>query len=200
MSSDGHSHPQILPEFWILRDDNGSLVETRHFRPMDLLTLVIRNTGDWRTTQVTMTDEIGQNRYGGMTSGANHVLTTRLQNTRSFGEWLLHVEGPLIGSEHLFQINLVFHIDEDLPSDREEKAVELVTEGDGVDVIYSTADKLDLTSIKGIGPTYANRLREAGISSPSALATHSAEELATISKAKQSACENWITQAIELSN
>jgi|GEM_PF-3373669 predicted flap endonuclease-1-like 5' DNA nuclease len=55
----------------------------------------------------------------------------------------------------------------------------------------------DLTAIKGIGPTFARRLKEAGITSYVALAGASREQLQEITRAAdwQANPEEWIAQA-----
>jgi polyhydroxyalkanoate synthase len=55
-------------------------------------------------------------------------------------------------------------------------------------------DATDLESIDGIGPTYAERLQEAGIESAGALAEHSASELADIADTNESRAREWLDQ------
>jgi len=57
----------------------------------------------------------------------------------------------------------------------------------------------DLTAIKGIGPTFAKRLTEAGFTSFASLADASSEELRKATKAPPMANpDEWITQARQL--
>lgn len=58
----------------------------------------------------------------------------------------------------------------------------------------------DLTQIKGIGPTYAKRLKAAGILTFRALASTPPDQLRSISQATGQAAntEHWIEQAAEL--
>lgn len=58
----------------------------------------------------------------------------------------------------------------------------------------------DLTKINGIGPTYAKRLIDAGITTFAGLSSKSPEELRLITKAtgKSADAESWIVQASSL--
>lgn len=57
----------------------------------------------------------------------------------------------------------------------------------------------DLTTIKGIGPTYAKRLMEAGITTFAAVAAASPDQLRAVTKAPPMANpEEWIVQASSL--
>lgn len=61
--------------------------------------------------------------------------------------------------------------------------------------------KEDLTLVRGIGPTYASRLQEAGISTLSALALASPEEVCEIVQVKpwqNAAPKEWIVEAKQL--
>jgi predicted flap endonuclease-1-like 5' DNA nuclease len=53
----------------------------------------------------------------------------------------------------------------------------------------------DLTSISGIGPVFAGRLRDAGISTFSDVATAGASKLAEITGASESRAGDWASQA-----
>lgn len=59
-------------------------------------------------------------------------------------------------------------------------------------------EAIDLEQIDGIGPTYAGRLREAGISDVSTLMGIDAKEAAEITNASVSQTEQWMEQAHEL--
>ncbi|MFL7840369.1 MAG: helix-hairpin-helix domain-containing protein [Candidatus Promineifilaceae bacterium] len=58
----------------------------------------------------------------------------------------------------------------------------------------------DLTKINGIGPTYAKRLKDAGVTTYQALLDKTPEELRTLTKAagKSADTESWISQARDL--
>lgn len=77
------------------------------------------------------------------------------------------------------------------PVETADEAVVIVEDS----VVVSEAD--DLTQITGIGPTYAKRLVEAGITTFAGLAETSPEELREVTKAtgKSADPESWIAQA-----
>ena len=58
----------------------------------------------------------------------------------------------------------------------------------------------DLTQINGVGPTYAKRLKDAGITTFAAISECSPEELRSVTKAtgKTADTESWIAQAADL--
>jgi polyhydroxyalkanoate synthase len=72
------------------------------------------------------------------------------------------------------------------------------TEAAGTDVEAAVAEAVadgDLESVNGIGPTYAERLREAGIDGLAALATADPEAIAEAADVAVSRAEDWIAQA-----
>ncbi|MFC7131595.1 MULTISPECIES: class III poly(R)-hydroxyalkanoic acid synthase subunit PhaC [Salinibaculum] len=56
----------------------------------------------------------------------------------------------------------------------------------------------DLEDVSGIGPTYADRLRDAGIESPSALARAESRTVAEAARASERLASGWIADAREL--
>lgn len=58
-----------------------------------------------------------------------------------------------------------------------------------------TAD--DLTALKGVGPTFARRMHEAGITTFKAVANTSPQELADIANVTETQASGWIEQARE---
>jgi polyhydroxyalkanoate synthase len=58
----------------------------------------------------------------------------------------------------------------------------------------SEEEPADVESVNGIGPTYAERLRDAGIETVADLAERDAAELAEITNASPSQAEEWLAQ------
>lgn len=75
------------------------------------------------------------------------------------------------------------------PDTETEAAVKGVETGAG-----ASADA-DLEEIKGIGPTYADRLREAGVESVADLATAEVAEVAEASDISESRVQKWVDRA-----
>lgn len=69
-------------------------------------------------------------------------------------------------------------------------------------IAVALASPDDLTLIHGIGPTFARRLRDAGITTYVQLASYTPEELQTITKAAvwQANPTDWVAQAREKLN
>ncbi|MGM0592121.1 MAG: class III poly(R)-hydroxyalkanoic acid synthase subunit PhaC [Halobacteriota archaeon] len=62
----------------------------------------------------------------------------------------------------------------------------------------NVAESYDLTEVEGIGPTYAGRLRTAGIESASELAVADGTHVAEVAEASEELVRNWIERAREL--
>ncbi|MFB6086997.1 MAG: DUF4332 domain-containing protein [Haloarculaceae archaeon] len=71
------------------------------------------------------------------------------------------------------------------------------TDGDEPSTDATTASSADLEDIKGIGPAYAERLREADVTSVAELAAADAADLAARTDIAASRIENWIERAGE---
>ena len=76
---------------------------------------------------------------------------------------------------------------------QEEAAASIEVESVGEDE-SETAEENALEGIDGIGPTYADRLVDAGIESPADLTDYDAAELAEIAQTSESAAEDWLAQ------
>jgi predicted flap endonuclease-1-like 5' DNA nuclease len=68
------------------------------------------------------------------------------------------------------------------------------TAGDSTDTTPDV-DAADLESIKGIGPTYADRLQDIGIADTADLAAADAESLADETDISETRVQNWIDRA-----
>jgi predicted flap endonuclease-1-like 5' DNA nuclease len=66
-----------------------------------------------------------------------------------------------------------------------------------VEVVLEGADPDDLTKIKGIGPTFAKRLQEAGITTYQSLASLTADQIKEVTSVAdwQADPEQWIVAA-----
>ncbi|MBO4247806.1 class III poly(R)-hydroxyalkanoic acid synthase subunit PhaC [Halomicrobium sp. IBSBa] len=87
-------------------------------------------------------------------------------------------------------------------ADESEEAVPIDVESPADDAAESedeavadeSEDAPDVASVDGIGPTYADRLREAGIETVDDLATHDVAELAEIAETTESRVQDWLDQ------
>jgi len=82
------------------------------------------------------------------------------------------------------------------PGEAAAEAVEDVAEDVEVDVDATTeeSEAADVETLSGIGPTYAERLREAGIETVADLAAYEAGELADIAQTSESRASDWLDQ------
>jgi len=81
-----------------------------------------------------------------------------------------------------------------------EAAREELADTRGIDVQEDTEDaaaEVTVETIDGIGPTYADRLREAGIDTPDELAAASIEDVADAADVSETRAEDWIAKARE---
>ena len=104
-------------------------------------------------------------------------------------------QGPIESSPSDDEVDVTVEHDPDAASD---EAVEPSTETeDAVKGTETAADEpsADLEDIKGIGPTYAERLREAGIEDVAALADADAASLSERADVPESRVQNWIDRA-----
>ena len=76
-------------------------------------------------------------------------------------------------------------------------AVQTVVAMEPVEVVLEGAGPDDLTKIKGIGPTFAKRLQEAGITTYQALASLTADQIKEVTRVAdwQGDPEQWIVAA-----
>lgn len=65
----------------------------------------------------------------------------------------------------------------------------------GIELPAPSEDGFDLTAVKGIGPVYAERLREAGIAGIAELAGAEASAVALAADVPENRAEEWIRQA-----
>jgi polyhydroxyalkanoate synthase len=91
----------------------------------------------------------------------------------------IEVESPDSGAEDDEDQSELTDIDVDATGD---------TEGD------VEADDADVATVSGIGPTYADRLHDAGIETVADLAEYDAAELADIAETTESRAQDWLDQ------
>jgi len=77
---------------------------------------------------------------------------------------------------------------------QDEAAEQVEADEESADSESTDAESADLEDVSGIGPTYAERLRDAGIETPDALADYDPAELAEITQASESRADEWLDQ------
>ena len=86
--------------------------------------------------------------------------------------------------------------DESVSEIQEEAAAQIEVESPGEgEETESNGGAADVESVAGIGPTYAERLREAGIETTAELADSDAETVAEIAQTSESNAADWLEQA-----
>jgi len=84
-------------------------------------------------------------------------------------------------------------IDVESPAEAAEEAVDDVDEAAATEADDSET-AVDVETVAGIGPTYADRLRDAGIETVTELADYDAAELAEIAETTESRAADWLDQ------
>ncbi len=197
------------PQIELLRGD--LKYPSNEFMPGDLITLEISNIGDWKSTVVLLTDSRGENRYKARRRGSVVIFGTKLNFTRRFGEWVFHIEVPLIdGTEttitHAFEMKEYVETPPeilakqipigtvDAPSEYEESI-------SGKEEVEQKSDKIKeipVNQLPGIGSTYEKRLGEQGILFVSHLAAMDASRIREITKAPMKKATQWEELAKEV--
>ncbi len=145
-----------FPKFTLHRNSDLSQV-ANEFIPSDLITLLVKGTGDWKSSRAVMLDSRDQIRYQAISGGKDHNWTTRIQRTKTFGDWKYVIEGPLDEENKEFNQELSFSIVQYLPE-------QVIIDEEPI-VAAAEFEKIEIPviEISGVGPTYATRLNDAGI-------------------------------------
>lgn len=82
-------------------------------------------------------------------------------------------------------------------ADSEEPAQPTADDEDETDDGIGDAADVAVAEVNGIGPTYSDRLTDAGIDTVAALADANAEEVAEAAQVSESRATDWISQAVD---
>jgi polyhydroxyalkanoate synthase len=85
-------------------------------------------------------------------------------------------------------------VEADVSEIQDEAAEQVEADADSTDSEPADTESADIEDVNGIGPTYAERLREAGIETPEDLADYDPAELADITQASESRVAEWLDQ------
>jgi predicted flap endonuclease-1-like 5' DNA nuclease len=133
-----------------------------------------------------MIDSRDQVRYQAFSGGTNHNWTTRIQQTKTFGDWKFQVLGPLLTQDDEFDQVIPFELVRFLPEQIEvEVTPPVAIEGDPVLTV------IPVVEVVGIGPTYATRLNDAGIVNLNDMFTIDSLRAAEITNGTPTKAERW---------
>lgn len=154
----------IFPTYSLYRNENREK-EVLRYSPGDLITVLLINTGKSKSTSIEMFDSRDQSRYKGISGGTDHEWTTRIQRTKIIGNWRFTAQGPFIDENNLFSIDIPFEIVEYIP---EEIIPEVeIDEVDTFEALinYAINEKINIpvVEIKGVGPSYGQKLNGADV-------------------------------------
>ncbi|MHA2249080.1 MAG: helix-hairpin-helix domain-containing protein [Candidatus Kariarchaeaceae archaeon] len=172
VESSDRDAPELTEEADVISDEeishptfalhrNSDFSKSYHeFIPGDLITLIVTGTGNWKISKAIMYDSRDQIRYQALSGGTSHNWTTRVQMTKTYGDWKFTVEGPLNIENEEFSEIIPFAIVKFLP-----EQVELIEEPEIAPEVVSEVDRFEIPviEINGVGPAYASRLNDAGI-------------------------------------
>ncbi|MHA2029123.1 MAG: helix-hairpin-helix domain-containing protein [Candidatus Kariarchaeaceae archaeon] len=155
----------LFPTYKLFRNQNHD-IEILKYQPGDLITLILENTGKSRSTEIVMYDSRDEPRYHGKSGGNNHEWTTRIQRTTILGNWRFTAQGPFIDENNLFSLDIPFEIVKYIPEEVPLIEEEVIVEGDYEELINFAINEnvnIPVIEIKGVGPSYQQRMNNADI-------------------------------------
>ncbi len=153
----------IFPTYSLFRNENRDK-EVLRYSPGDLITVILINTGKSKSTSIEMFDSRDQSRYKGISGGNDHEWTTRIQRTTVLGNWRFTAQGPFIDENNLFSIDIPFEIVEFIPEVITEVEIEEIDTFEAL-INYAINEKINIpvVEIKGVGPSYSQKLNAADV-------------------------------------
>ncbi|MCH8906760.1 MAG: hypothetical protein IH840_06700, partial [Candidatus Heimdallarchaeota archaeon] len=201
-----HSELENLPTFRLFRNKKKTF-EAYNFKPGDLITLSLTNTGDWKLSQCIMEDNRDLQRFFGKSGGTEHIWETRIQSTRSFGEWKFQIKGPLQNSDKEFSLTIPFNIELEMPRYRIPRKlpgpefppsplpIDVVIEEPEIARVEKSVPKskneIPVIEIKGIGRAFEKRLNNEHIFYIDQILSRNPEEIVQITNGSLAKVETW---------